>query len=94
MARSSRTCRRSSPFTLLTSTNPNVPFPSTLIIERVAGGKRHKLINARFIVEIRDGVVTDDRKIGSADGFGRVLDETFRICPPVPVGGFFGRFDG
>jgi N-hydroxyarylamine O-acetyltransferase len=55
-----------------TSTSPNVPFVSTLIVERLAG----------------------ERLIGSADEFGRVLDNTFHIRPPAPVAEIFARFGG
>ncbi len=77
-----------------TSTSPSVPFVSTLIIERLAGDRRYKLVNNRFIIETRDGEVADERVIGSADEFGRVLDQTFHISPPAPVQDIFARFGG
>jgi N-hydroxyarylamine O-acetyltransferase len=75
-----------------TSTSSDAPFMSTLIIERIAGGRRYKLINNRFVTEIRDGEVADDRVIGNADEFGRILDQTFGITPPVPAPEIFARF--
>jgi len=77
-----------------TSTSPNVPFVSTLIIERLASGRRYKLVNNRFIIETRDGEVAEDRVIDSADEFGRLLDETFHISPPASVQEIFARFGG
>jgi N-hydroxyarylamine O-acetyltransferase len=77
-----------------TSTSPRVPFVSTLIIERLASDRRYKLVNNRFTIETRDGEVVDERVISSADDFGRVLDQTFRISPPAPVREIFARFGG
>lgn len=77
-----------------TSTSPSVPFVSTLIIERLASDRRYKLVNNRFIIETRDGEVADEQVIGSADEFGRVLDQTFHISPPAPVREIFARFGG
>jgi N-hydroxyarylamine O-acetyltransferase len=77
-----------------TSTSSAAPFMSTLIVERIVGGRRYKLINNRFITETRDGAVAEDRLIGSADEFGRVLDQTFGITPPAPAPEIFARFRG
>jgi N-hydroxyarylamine O-acetyltransferase len=74
-----------------TSTNPRAPFMSNLIMERVGGDKRHKLINRRFIIEARDGQVAVERAIGSADALREVLDETFNVTPPAPVEEIFAR---
>jgi N-hydroxyarylamine O-acetyltransferase len=68
-----------------TSTNPTVPITTTLIMERVTNGVRHKLVNRRCVVEARDGEVIDERVIGSAAELGRVIDDVFRVTPPVPV---------
>jgi N-hydroxyarylamine O-acetyltransferase len=77
-----------------TSTSPTVPFVSTLIMERLASDRRYKLVNNRFIIENRDGAVADERMIRSAEDFGLVLDQTFRITPPAPVAEIFARFGG
>jgi len=74
-----------------TSTSPNVPFTSTLIMERVDSDIRYKLMNRRLTIEARDGEVTDERTIGSADELRRVLDETFKVTPPAPVDEIFAR---
>ena len=74
-----------------TSTSPDVPFTSTLIMERVDSDIRYKLMNRRLTIEARDGEVTDERTIGSADELRRVLDETFKVTPPAPVDEVFAR---
>src|SRR5262249_2090187 len=65
-----------------TSTSPLVPFTSMLIMERVSGSKRYKLLNRRLTVEMRDGVVEVERSIGGAAEFGQILAEIFHITPP------------
>ena len=77
-----------------TSTSPLVPFNSMLIMERVGGDKRYKLINRRFAIEARDGQVAAERSIDSADELRQVLDETFNIIPPAPVEEIFARIGG
>jgi N-hydroxyarylamine O-acetyltransferase len=74
-----------------TSTSPLVPFTSSLIMERVSSGKRYKLINRRFTIELRDGVAEVERSIGSAAEFGEILDEIFHVTPPVPAEQIFSR---
>jgi N-hydroxyarylamine O-acetyltransferase len=74
-----------------TSTNPKVPFVSTLIIERLTRDTRYKLVNNRFIIQTRDGEFADERMIGSAEEFGQVLDQTFHISPPAPAQEIFAR---
>jgi len=74
-----------------TSTNPNVPATHTLAMERVAPCARHKLINRRSILEARDGELIEERIIESAAELGRVIDEIFRVTPPVPVDDIWAR---
>lgn len=76
-----------------TSTHPSTPFPKTLIMERVSGDKRYKLMNRRLTIEARDGQVADERAIGSADELQQVLDETFNVMPPAPVDEIFARIE-
>ena len=73
------------------STHPNLPFSTTLIMERVNSDRRHKLTNRRLIVEACDGQPVEDRSIGSADELRQVLDETFNVMPPAPVDEIFAR---
>jgi N-hydroxyarylamine O-acetyltransferase len=74
-----------------TSTSPLAPFQNMLIMERVTGDKRYKLINRRFEIEARDGQVAADRTIDSAEELRQVLDEIFNIIPPAPVEQIFAR---
>jgi N-hydroxyarylamine O-acetyltransferase len=74
-----------------TSTNPKAPFVSTLIMERLTSDRRYKLVDNRLTVQTRDGVVADERVIGSADEFGQVLDQTFHISPPASAQEIFAR---
>ena len=76
-----------------TSTNPAAPFPNVLIMERVGGGQRCKLINRRFITEARDGEVLEERLMAAADQFGHVLKEVFGVISPVPVEALFARIE-
>ena len=68
-----------------TSTHPSMPFPRTLIMERVDSDRRYKLMNRRLTVEARDGESADERAIDSADQLRRILDETFNVTPPAPA---------
>ena len=74
-----------------TSTSPLAPFVHTLIMERVSGDKRYKLVNRRLAIEERDGNVVTERPIGSAEELGRILDETFGVVPPVSAEELFVR---
>lgn len=77
-----------------TSTSASVPFVSMVIMERVTRDKRFKLINRRFVIEMRDGEVASERAIESPEEFGRILDEAFNVVPPVPVAEIFRRTGG
>src|ERR1700722_19032570 len=74
-----------------TSTNPAMPFVSTLIMERLSRDRRYKLVNDRLIVETSNAEVSEERVIGSAEEFGRVLDQTFHISLPAPAQEIFAR---
>ena len=77
-----------------TSTNPLAPFVNSLIMERVSGGKRLKLLDRRFTVEGRDGERVDERTIASAAELQSVLDRTFNVAPPAPIDQLFARIGG
>lgn len=77
-----------------TSTNPLAPFIRTLIMERVSADKRYKLANRRMTIEARDGQVTVERLIGSANELGQILEETFNVTPPAPIEEIFTRIGG
>jgi len=74
-----------------TSTSPLTPFTSMLIMERLAPGARYKLIDRTFITEGRDGAVTSQTDLDSAEAFAGVLDEVFNVTLPVPAGELFQR---
>jgi N-hydroxyarylamine O-acetyltransferase len=77
-----------------TSTSPRVPFTSMVIMERLSGDKRYKLVNLKFTIEARDGEVAAERTIGSPAELSQVLDETFGVTPPAPVEEIFSRIGG
>jgi N-hydroxyarylamine O-acetyltransferase len=72
------------------STNPAVPFPTTLVMERVTGERRYKLVNRHLVIEARDGEQMSTRTLESAEELGRVLDETFNVASPVPLDELYG----
>jgi N-hydroxyarylamine O-acetyltransferase len=74
-----------------TSTHASAPFLSTLIMERLGSDKRYKLVNRRLTIEARDGEIVAERSIGSADELGQILEQTFKMTPPVPVEQIFNR---
>jgi N-hydroxyarylamine O-acetyltransferase len=74
-----------------TSTSPLVPFSQRLVMERVSGGRRYKLVNRRLAVEGREGELVAEREIDTAAELGRVIDETFGVTAPVPVEEIFRR---
>jgi len=74
-----------------TSTNPRAPFLHVLIMERLSRDRRYKLINQRFVTEVRDGEVIEERTIGSPEGLGQVLDAVFNVMPPAPLDVVFAR---
>jgi N-hydroxyarylamine O-acetyltransferase len=76
-----------------TSTNPNVPFMDTLIMERLTCERRYKLVNRRHIIEARDGRVVEERLIDNADEFAAILDRTFHISPPASASEIFERLN-
>lgn len=75
-----------------TSTSPAAPFLRTLIMERVAGEQRLKLVDRRFTIENGRGEMIEERTLASAEDLGRVLEQSFRITPPVAVSSIFARF--
>ena len=77
-----------------TSTSPRVPFTQSLVMEKVGGGRRYKLINRRLSIEARDGERVAEREIESAEDLGRVLEDTFNVAPPAPIEQIFARIRG
>lgn len=74
-----------------TSTNPQMPFLGTAVLERLAETRRHKLVGRRHVTEARDGEIVRDETIEDAEALARLLDEVFGITPPRPVADWFDR---
>ncbi|MGJ5077561.1 arylamine N-acetyltransferase family protein [Bradyrhizobium sp. HKCCYLS3013] len=74
-----------------TSTSPNVPATHTLMMERVEPRVRHKLVSRRYQRQARDGEVIEERIIETAGELGRLIDDIFRVTPPVPVEDIWAR---
>ena len=77
-----------------TSTNPAIPLTSRLILERLSGGRRHRLVDRTLSTEARDGEVISERTLQSACELDEVLRDTFRVTPPAPAEEIFGRTGG
>ncbi|MES2028405.1 MAG: arylamine N-acetyltransferase [Pseudomonadota bacterium] len=77
-----------------TSTSPFVPFTSTLVMERVSGDRRTRLVNRHLTVEGRDGEPVSERVLGSAAELQQVLDETFNVAPPASADEIFAIISG
>ena len=77
-----------------TSTSPLVPFTRMLVLERVSGDRRYKLVNLSLRIEARDGQAISERSIGNAAELRQVLEETFNVTPPTPVEEIFDRIGG
>jgi N-hydroxyarylamine O-acetyltransferase len=74
-----------------TSTHSDPPFQHFVMVERIVGARRHKIVNRRYLVEGRDGVVESERVFADAEDMGRILDEVFAIAPPVAAAELFAR---
>lgn len=77
-----------------TSTNPTIPLTTRLIMERLSGNRRHRLVDRALSTEARDGEVVSERTLQDAGELGEVLRETFKITPPVPPKEIFERTGG
>jgi N-hydroxyarylamine O-acetyltransferase len=77
-----------------TSTNPTIPLTTRLILERLSGERRFKLVDRALSTEARDGEVTAERTLGSAGELGEVLRDIFKVRPPVPPEEIFERTGG
>jgi len=73
------------------STNPILPFTSTLIIERVTSDRRYKLMNRTLTIEARDGKVINQSTIENQTELQKILEDTFAVKPPVPIEEVFAR---
>jgi len=76
------------------STSPDAPFTSMLIMERLTGDARTKLVNRRLVTEARGGEIVAAREIATADELRQAIDETFGVTLPVSADEVFGRIGG
>jgi N-hydroxyarylamine O-acetyltransferase len=60
-------------------------------MERVADGRRYKLVNRRLVIEKSNGRILEARNIESGRDLEAVLLETFNVEPPVPAVRIFER---
>ncbi|MGA2057666.1 MAG: arylamine N-acetyltransferase [Bradyrhizobium sp.] len=77
-----------------TSTNPSTPLTTRLIMERLAAGERHRLVDRALSTEARDGEVVAERTLRSAAELSEVMRDTFKVTPPVPAAEIFDRISG
>jgi N-hydroxyarylamine O-acetyltransferase len=63
-------------------------------MERLSADRRYKLVNRKFVVEVRDGEVIAEQTIGSADQLRGIIDEKFHVTVPVPAAELFDRTAG
>lgn len=77
-----------------TSTNPNIPLTTRLIMERLSGAQRYRLVDRVLSTEARDGEVVSERTLASAAELGEALRDIFGITPPVAPAEIFERAGG
>ena len=77
-----------------TSTSPLVPFTTLLVMERIAGNQRFKLVNRLLSTEASDGEVVAERTLQSASELSEAMRDTFKVTPPVTVEDIFDRTGG
>jgi N-hydroxyarylamine O-acetyltransferase len=77
-----------------TSTSPLVPFTTRLVMERIAGNQRFKLVNRLLSTEARDGEVVAERVLQNAGELSEVMRDTFKVTPPVRPEEIFERTGG
>jgi N-hydroxyarylamine O-acetyltransferase len=77
-----------------TSTNPNIPLTTRLIMERLAGGRRYRLVDRLLSTEARDGEVVAERTLRSASELSEAMRDIFKVTPPVPAEEIFGNIGG
>jgi N-hydroxyarylamine O-acetyltransferase len=77
-----------------TSTNPTIPITTRLIMERLSGDKRHRLVDLALSTEARDGEVTVERPLQSACELSDAMRDVFRITPPASAEDIFARIGG
>jgi N-hydroxyarylamine O-acetyltransferase len=77
-----------------TSTNPNIPLTTRLILERITGGKRYRLVDRALSTEAGDGEVVSERTLRDAAELGEALRDIFGVTPPAPAEEIFEKIGG
>jgi N-hydroxyarylamine O-acetyltransferase len=77
-----------------TSTNPFIPLTTRLIMERIAGNQRYRLVDRLLSTEARDGEVVAERMLQNAGELSEVMRDTFKVTPPVRPEEIFERTGG
>ena len=77
-----------------TSTSPVVPFTTRLVMERIAGNQRFKLVNRLLSTETRDGEVIAERALQNSSELSEAMRDTFKVTPPVRPEEIFERTGG
>nr|WP_298256293.1 arylamine N-acetyltransferase [Bradyrhizobium sp.] len=77
-----------------TSTNPAIPLTTRLIMERLSGRRRYRLVDRTLSTEARDGEVVSERTLASAAELADAMSDTFRVTPPVPAEVIFDKIGG
>ena len=77
-----------------TSTSPAVPLTTRLIMERLSGVRRYRLVDRTLTTEGRDGEVVAERTLASSAELAEAMRDTFRVTPPVPTEVIFDKVGG
>jgi N-hydroxyarylamine O-acetyltransferase len=77
-----------------TSTNPAIPLTTRLIMERLSGANRYRLVDRMLSTEARDGEVIAERSLASARELDEAMRDVFKITPPVPAEVIFDKIGG
>ena len=77
-----------------TSTNPAIPLTTRLIMERLSGVRRHRLVDRTLSTEARDGEVIAERTLRNADELDEALRDVFKVTSPVPAELIFDKVGG
>ena len=74
------------------STHPAPPFQRFVMVENVAGGERRKIVNRRYVVEARNGVVASEREFANGEEMAARARRSLRHHVAGPCGGAVRRY--
>jgi N-hydroxyarylamine O-acetyltransferase len=77
-----------------TSTNPAIPLTTRLIMERLSGERRYRLVDRTLSTEARDGEVVAERMLRNAAELGEAMRDTFKVTAPMPADEIFEKIGG